>query len=383
MTLIQASGMDFPDNLEELLHTDLEQGTDEVDKFLGSYDLRHYQPLRKQVSYVATLGKVRALWVRHLADITEVIVSLPILTKGVPLFNQAIFEQHQQRIADFKADMRDAQRSLFQAASKEQLLEKADALCVQLDQNLAELAQTQALLYVAGYALRKLGKGGFSEIVGASAASAGILAREAISSFAAAQRITNRLVVDYPDEEVDELLDSSAEKSFDAGNIPDGKNTPLHHLSDTDDGAFVEVGGYVQAIEFGRIEGGTKLISLARLKDPSSGASATIAALFIHYRHIGLTTGCYVVANGLFHQSSALAGDTPAVEVDRLSLKTLAESNWRIAFLERSTPWFQVWRNGYNMRWSWGVHRPTGDFDGLGPEGAAEPVFVPFLRGGK
>ena len=185
-----------------------------------------------------------------------------------------------------------------------------------------------------------------------------------------------RVAGGYPDEEVDALLAGVGDRAFDV-ELPRGTVLELHHLDEVADGAFIEVGGYVEAIQFGHT--GDKLISRAKLKDPSSGAATTIATVFSHLRHLGVTGGCYIRASGIFRKASKLAAGSAAIEIDRLPLNEISKSSWRIAFLNLSRPWFEVWRNGQNMAWSWGVHRVGSS--GLGLEGAAEPVFTRFLRG--
>ena len=376
LSLVRSTGADFPDNLEQLLRQVVTEGTDQVEAVFGSYKLRRHEILQERVASLVTLGAIRAIWVRQLADVSASVEAIPVVRKNEPLYNAQLFADVKQSLTNFEQLLRDRQRALFESVSTDERLESAGALIEQVDEGLRGLAEAQALMYLWGYALRKLGKGDASEKVGAKAAAAGALAREAIGSLASAGRIAMRLAVGHPDEEVDGLLTRGSDRAFDV-ELPRGAVTQLHHLGEVADGALVEVGGYVQAIEFGHT--GDKLISRARLKDPSSGAATTIAAVFSHLRHMGVTGGCYIRASGVFRKASELAAGDAAVEVDRLPLTELGKSSWRVAFLNLSRPWFEVWRNGQNMAWSWAVHRVGGA--SLGLEGAAEPVFTPFLRG--
>jgi hypothetical protein len=378
--LVQRSGADAPEQLEDLLRQVLIDGTDQIQAVLGTYDLRRYQALRRRLASVVILGRVRALWTRQLADFNVHLQTLPVARKNQPLFNEAIFTGLKASIDDFRQKLHDRQRALFESASTLERLERAHALVEQMDAALPGLSEAQAMLYLSGFALRKLGKGGVSEQVGSRAASAAALVREAIASVAAAERIALGIELGYPDQEVDSLIATAGSRPFD-GSFPRGKVLPLNHLSEAADGTHVELAAYVQGIESGR--SGDKLVSRAHLKDPSSGARATVAAIFVHFRHLGLTGGCFLRASGVLRHSSQLAGGDVAVEVDRLSLKEIAASSWRIGLLALSHPWFEVWRNAQNITCSWGAHRPGSNGDGVVPglEGAAEPVFTPFLRG--
>ncbi|MDC0663551.1 hypothetical protein [Marinobacter sp. SS21] len=381
LALAQATTNDLPDNLEDILHSVLSEANNHIETVLGSYNLRHYQGLRRLSAMSAIFGELRATWIHCLADFNAAVQSIPILLKGQPIFNNAIFLQHQQVIADFRHNLTSAQRSIKESASNDETLTRADDLVVQVKVGLPNLISVEAHLYVLGFVLRRLGKGEQSEQVGKTAAEAGLLLREALASIAAAKRIAAHLIGLYQDDDVLELLNAAGTRPFDDSSLPNGRNTPIHNLGDNDDGDFVEVRGYVQSISTGRLGSDAKLISRARLKDPSSGASTMVAGLFVHFRHLGISGGSYLIANGIFRSASNLVGNEAAVELDRLSLSELAGSRWRIGFLRLSDPWFQQWRNGANMSWSWGVHRPLAKTEGVGPEGASEPIFTPFLRG--
>ncbi len=304
VSLVAGVAEEFPANLEQLVRSVVENGTNAVGSFFEDYDLRAFDSLRRLVADVATLGKVRSVWSRQLADVTQVIRVTPPLTKGSPFFNESIFAQHEERIAVIQQRLREQQVALHEANSRGSALAAAGVLRQQVETDLTALAQTQGALYLAGYALRLLGKGEMSEEVGLAAAAAGLLGRELIASYAAAHRIANRLVDHCTDDDVDEVLDSAAQTPFESGGLPDGTNTSLGQLADVGDGGFVEVRGYVQSVQTVRIDGGSKLISRATLKDPSSGATGEIVALFVNLRHLGVTGGCYLVASGRRRASS-------------------------------------------------------------------------------
>jgi hypothetical protein len=83
--------------------------------------------------------------------------------------------------------------------------------------------------------------------------------------------------------------------------------------------------------------------------DPSSGAQARAAAIFVDWRHAGLTCGSYCRFSATFHSSLAQLGGEPGLLIDRLPESQLAAIGWRFNFLRSAVRWFEPFRNSHNM----------------------------------
>ncbi len=271
------------------------------------------------------------------------------------------------------------QRIYCALAGRERVEEIADAatgLAGEIERRLLILARSQGAIRQTMLSLRDDGKGAASERIGRLAARAGMLTREALASHCASYRLALGALSVHPPEDVDELMRKTDATAFNAS-LPNGKDVALKDLDASLDGDFVEIEGFVTALEALRLSDG-KLVSRLVLLDPSSDTTANAVAIFAHLPHAGVTLDSFVRINGLFKAGSALFDGQPAVEIDTLSLDALSRLSWRIAFLQLADQWFEPWRNGANMIWSLGPH-------GLGDDdeerlGAGELLYLPLFR---
>ncbi len=278
-----------------------------------------------------------------------------------------------------RAILRSAQSHLFYSALNDPngIIDSSFRLARVVEENLPPFVAAQARFLRVAHALREAGKGRASEEAGALLASAGLLSREAFASQAAAYRLTFE-TGSAQSSRGTPLLDRVGSVAFDT-EIPDGRNTELSRLGGMDDGTFVEISGFADSFQQARGPDG-KLISQVELTDPSSGAKAKAAAVFVHLPHTGVTEGASINVNGVYRSSSDLLGGESGVECDVLSLSELASKSWRIQLLLYASPWIEVWRNGLNISWSIGPHDFAEDDSEEAKRGAAELVFAPFVR---
>ncbi len=205
-----------------------------------------------------------------------------------------------------------------------------------------------------------------------------MLTREAFSSHAAALALVSELRKFRPEALARAVLDVASDVEFDRP-LPSGKRTELSHLANTPDDTLVQIRGFATDFHQRRSSDG-KLVSTVKLVDPSSGASATAAGVFIHLPHAGVTEGAYVHVHGLARKSSKLLDGAAGVEIDVLPLVKLAEHSWRMRLLQLGAPWAETWRNGLHLYWSLGPHAAAEDDSPAANRGAAELVFTPFAR---
>jgi len=274
-----------------------------------------------------------------------------------------------------------AQRQLYASVVNDVdtnvVIESAYSLVRLVEDIMPSFAAAQARFLRIVHGLRDAGKGGASEKAGALLASAGFLSREAIASHAAANALTLEVGATRSSR-AEQLLTRANDVAFDT-DIPNGKNTKLSKLDATDDGTFVEVSGFAQLFQQGRSPDG-KLISRVEILDPSSGATASASAVFVHLPHAGVTEGAFLNMSGVYRSSSDLLDGEAGIEIDVLSLADLAARSWRIQLLRYAEPWIEVWRNQLNLYWSIGPHAFAEDDSEEANRGAAELVFAPFAR---
>lgn len=287
-------------------------------------------------------------------------------------------EFFESAVAGFDRDLIAALRTLFaNLAGTTASAGHPLSLALELEGRLGPFIQVVSRLDATARNLRDQGSGTRSERLGRLGARAGGLVREALSAHAAALRIALELRVRDSDAQARRVIEAASELGFDAA-LPDGRNAELSKLPERPDGEFVEVTGVVQALHTRRDPDG-KLVSTAVLEDPSSGAIAELAVVFVALNHVGVTVGATCRVHGTWRPSSVLAEGRPAVEAHRLSKTTLEGSSWRHAMVLLSEPFFPRWRNFSQMDWSWGLH--TGEIQADTADlGAAEVVFLPAFR---
>ena len=308
------------------------------------------------------------------AELNQALDRIAVPADGWP----GIEEAFAYETARFDERLRRRQVAIYSALSTGSIGESVDelrALTTFLEQDLPCFARAQARVRLAIQALLADGEHGSAEELGRLGTRAGELTREAVASQAAAYRLALELI--DPATEGGELRRQAASSPFDTP-LPSGTPTPLADVNETQDGAFVEVEGFVSQIRVSRSSDG-KLLGELRLSDPSSDAAAFAVALFVQPLHVGITLGAFARVNGIFRAKSQLRDEEPAVEADRLSLASLAQEAWRLSFLHSAAPFYEYWRNQTNMYWSLGPHEEVRE-DAVAMEGAGELIYTPFVR---
>lgn len=235
--------------------------------------------------------------------------------------------------------------------------------------------QAAARAWVA--ALRGAGRGGDAERVGRVLANDGLLVRRAVADAAVAELLRLDLALRRPPEPVADLLGAGG-VAFDA-DLPNGRDTQIAHLGADDDGVFVQVEGFVVEAAAAREPDG-KLVGRLVLQDASSQAEVELATIFLHPAHVGITLGCYVIAHGVYRNSSARLAGRPGVEVDALAPEALGQAGWQARLWFTAGRWLDVWRSNLNLCWSLGAHTAGPDDSEEPTRGAAELIYAPFAR---
>ncbi len=249
-----------------------------------------------------------------------------------------------------------------------------------LEENLPEYCRTQAVIRQYAIALKDAGRGTASEKVGALAVRAGDVTREAFAAYSSAYYLSLQSTVGTGSKKARSILKKSNSYSFDKS-FPNGKNVSIAKVDDLNDGDYVEVIGQVKSIETGR-DSDDKLVTQVTLYDPSSKTEMTAAAVYVHFRHIGLLEGSYARVSGTWKSGSVINHNNPALEIEKLSVNELSKASWRIAFLDLSDKFVDRWPGGFNIQFGVAPHISTPEGDDSESEilGAGELIFKPFRR---
>lgn len=337
-------------------------------------------PGRKMVEDITIMVLCRGLLGRTHAEFNRAFEAWSL--KAESLLEMDLYSTFKTAVDGFCEALRAGQRDIFGTLltdrSTGDRVGAAYSLAALIEERLPLFARAQACATLATQVLRGQGKGTAAEKLGGLAAQAGALTREAVASHAASYRMALSLLDPEPEEDVAQLLKKISTIAFDTA-IPNGRNTELAKLAKVEDGDYIEVEGFATSINVDTTSDG-KLISQVELIDPSSGATASAVAVYVHLLHLGVTEGAFCRVNGKYRKKSVLLGNRRAIEVDRLSLARLRKKCWRIAFLQASKRWFQCWPNGINMYWSLGPHRRAQTDDEVTYYGAAELIHTPLVR---
>ena len=289
-----------------------------------------------------------------------------------------IDEAFRAETREFREQLRAGQLAAYGAlagSSEEASMERIAALTGFLEEALPRIA---ALKHASVRAIQDRLEGRrntAAKELGHTATLAAELTREAIGTHAGAYRLALDLL--DPVVKGGPLRERARSLPFDKA-IPNGRNTSLSDVSQADDGAFIEIEGFIDQIRVVRSADG-KLIGQLKLGDPTSGASASVAVLFVQPLHVGMTVGACARVSGAFRAQSELLDGEPAVEADRLPLADLADEAWRLALLRSAERYYGTWRNQTNMYWSLGPHETVTE-DGAPVQGAGELIYAPFVR---
>jgi hypothetical protein len=240
----------------------------------------------------------------------------------------------------------------------------ADELSSRLREALPPFARLQAALHSGASATLEAGRGQAAERLGALAARAGGLLREAVAATVAGRRLAFDIAqARHGLFEID-LATQARRLPYDAP-LSDAKNVELAKLSQQPTGSEVDLAAFVDTARVLHDSHG-KLISRLTLLDPSSGARATADALFLDAEHLGITPGCFCLVRGA--TLPPVNGAPPSLRVARLGAADLEKRSWRQALLRSAGRWFDVLRNGNQLTWS------------PGPPSAGGATETTFLR---
>ncbi|OSC40279.1 hypothetical protein B8W66_13235 [Mycobacterium decipiens] len=288
-------------------------------------------------------------------------------------------------VAEFSRDLRHHQAAVYAAlavqAPTDRIAQNQIAALVDFVVSRTRyFARVQAAAYWAVDALHEDGRGGAAERIGLIAATAGGLTRQAIASLAAGLKLSLDLASTDSYEGI-EVAEAARTQAFEM-TLPNGRNVSLHRLDEVPDSDFVEVSARVAGLSASR-DGDGKLIGRLELIDPSSGARAAAAAIFVDWRHVGLTRGSYCSFSAEFRSSLAALGGVAGLLIDRLPQNQLEKQSWRFRFLRSAKRWFEPYRNGHNMIWSLGPHDTEAvSLADSEVAGASELVFLELLDRG-
>lgn len=254
----------------------------------------------------------------------------------------------------------------------------AEELAGNLEESLPRFGRLQATMRLYAIYLKKENKGAASEKVGELSARAGSLTRSALSSHASAYYLSLQSRKTAPKAKAAQLIAKAASLAFEV-DLPNGKNTEISKTGQLADGDYVEVAGFVKAIQTGR-DTDNKLITQVTLYDPSSNAEVVAAGIFVHLVHVGLSVDSFCRLSGTWRPTSGLNSGNPAIEIEKLPVNELSAVSWKVSFEDLSDKFIDRWPGGLNISYGLSPHfsgEEEGDSEVLG---AGELIYRPFLR---
>jgi len=285
-------------------------------------------------------------------------------------------------ISAFEGQLRNCQRVIFHSLGKSNPSSSLPAIFALIsftETNLPRFASVQAQAFKEIENLYHSKKQhGQMDKLGKLSTKAGSLTREALSSHAAAYRMIVDLHKGTLTREANNLLQKADTKAFDA-KIPNGKDVKFTDLKEMAEDKLIEFGGIVQSVDSSRERSG-KLIGSAVLKEPASGETVQVAFPYAHLSHMGITKNSYCVVNGYYKASSKILSGNAGIEIQKFSIKELADQVWRFAFIRYADDWYECWRNQANMMFSMGPHIIEEDYAQTGTQGAGELIYPPYYR---
>lgn len=303
---------------------------------------------------------------------------LAALDSEQPVVSRFVLQMQLDALAE---DLDAGLRSLFAASVERRealiLSQQALSFAAEIELLLEPLCANAARLERSIEQLFADGRGTEAETSGRLATDHTAVIRTAIALHAACLRFSLDLASPAPDNDGKALVAAAPDMTFD-GELPDGLNAELHRIGEIEDGRLIEVRGSVVSREAFR-DGDGKLVTRAVIRDPSSDAEITLAGVFAHWAHSGMTPGAFVHATGSWRTSSVLNSDDPALEVTQLPLADMADSTWRHAMLWLGSRWFPRWRNELQIDWSMSPHL-AGNGDTPPRQGAVELIFLSIVR---
>lgn len=245
------------------------------------------------------------------------------------------------------------------------------------EEAIVHLSHTEAKGLLLFRDLLDEGKGTSAEEVGRILAQAHWQSRDWICFSLAAIRLVPALAFGKDGaDEIDALIASARSDMQVKSELPNGTDREIHSLGPQDEGQFIERRGHVTEVS-ARIDDEDRLIGRVEIQDPSSGARATLAILFVNPANAGIMPGAFVQASGIWRQQLDTIGGSAGLLVDTLAPTELAQASWSFGFLDLAEAWFPRHRNRKNMIWSRAPHRIGGALD-PSAQGAAELVFLRF-----
>jgi hypothetical protein len=179
-------------------------------------------------------------------------------------------------------------------------------------------------------------------ILNAAAIDAGMLIREATASYLASLvgiLALHGISLHY---DAGSVLAKASSLPF-HGQMAAGKRTSARRLGRLPDGMLVKIEGMIEAATYVPASGKRGGYFLAKLRTPIDGGTVSVVASQDLAAH-GLRRGSRARLSGIFRKNGSPLHEKKHVEIDRLKIReTYAQDFWRVAFLDLSTPYFNLW----------------------------------------
>jgi hypothetical protein len=266
----------------------------------------------------------------------------------------------QEEVKAFEQAVEEYQRKIYKKAKQEQQTLEFTQLLEEFLEWLIEQLPNFARLQVKINFLQQLlylqGTKAATNRIGRIAAEAGDINREALASFSATMVLRIHALGVPLSGSSATLFHFPASYKFHRA-MPDGKLTKVAELSEQAADKLIEIRGFVKKIEVFR-DSHNKLISRLILEEAKAGELFAAEAIFLHLKHEGIALGAFCHIQGTVRETVAWEGATiPKVLIDKLAIKTkLIQQSWRTAFLDLSSPYYERWPNGLNIKFSLSPH---------------------------
>jgi len=184
-------------------------------------------------------------------------------------------------------------------------------------------------------------------VVGSLSIEIGMLIREMIASYLAAQIALLDFYGIKLSRDAAETLSRDRARStpFDSG-WSIGKRAAIDRLHSLSVGMRVSVRGVLQKADFMGEESDGQFIG--ELKEFAGPATIRIIAPFDLLSH-GLVEGCHVRVSGFIRAAGSPGSNQRHIEIEELHIHEFYAENWKIAFQSLSAPSFGVWPANYHV----------------------------------
>jgi hypothetical protein len=176
---------------------------------------------------------------------------------------------------------------------------------------------------------------------------AGMLIREAVAAYLTS--LVSVLAINGVHHLKHNVVDVLSRASTTAlhGRLAAGKRTSLSRLNRLPDGMFVAIEGIVTEAKVVKTKGTNYLLVSVRDVEASSRVSVLAPVNLLVQ---GIREGCEIRASGYFRKTGSPLFRQKHVELETLKIdEVYAQDIWKIAFLNLSTPYFNMWPTGLHI----------------------------------